>query len=160
VTDIPDETALAFATAQTQQQLAEVSLARLHEHTRQLDAIVRDAVRRAFLEELKTLHAELERVTVRLRTLHHAAVGRLFWVTLASAVFGLGAGLIPAVCLIPSPAEIAQRQTTVATLTAAGGRAQLSRCVTARGPARLCIRVDVAAGAFGATGDYYLLHEN
>ena len=144
-----DAFALAFATAQTQQQLAEQSLTRLAEHTRGLDALLRAGLRRAFVEELQAVHQETERAVRSLRTLQRRALTRLPLVTAACAAVGLAAGLTPAYWLIPSPREIAQRQATVA--------AQLSPCALPHGQARLCVRIDRAAGAFGPAGDYFVL---
>jgi hypothetical protein len=160
MTNVPDEIAMVFAAAQTQQQVAEAALDRLQRHTQQLDALVRDTVRRAHLEGLQALHFETERALTGLRDLHRAALPRAFWMTLGSAAFGLAMSLILGVCFIPSKAEIAQRQATLATLIASGAQAQLSRCATPHAAPKLCIRVDASAGSFGPTRDYYLVHED
>jgi len=79
--------------------------------------------------------------------------------TVGSAAAGLIATLILGACYIPSKDEIAQRQATLAALIASGAQAQLSRCTPPHGEPQLCIRVNTTAGAFGATHDYYLVHE-
>ena len=42
--DLPDEIALIYAAAQTQQQQAQETLDRPHQHAQQLDALVRDTL--------------------------------------------------------------------------------------------------------------------
>lgn len=158
MTEPPDALALAFATAQTQQQLADAALKKLHEHTRGLDTIVRETVRTAMLEQLKALHVETDRTVEALRRVHRRALNRVFVLTLASAAFGLALGLTPMFVFIPSPEEIVQRQATVAALNAQGARAQLNPCADAHGHPRLCVRIDRTAGAFGPIGDYAVIH--
>jgi hypothetical protein len=159
MTDVPDEIALLYATAQTQQQQAQDALDRLQQHTQQLEAVVRDTARRVLSEGLRTLHNESERARASLQALHRAALPRVFWMTLGSAAAGLLITLILGACYVPSKDEIAQRQATLAALIAAGAQAQLSRCTTPHGAPKLCIRVDPTAGTFGAAHDYYLVHE-
>jgi len=157
--DLPDEIALIYAAAQTQQQQAQEALDRLQQHTQQLDALVRDTVRYAAVEALHAVHSEAERARASLHEVHRAALPRVFWMTLGSAAAGLIAVLILGACFVPSKEEIAQRQATLAALIAAGAQAQLSRCTPPHGDPQLCIRVNTAAGAFGITHDYYLVHE-
>ena len=160
MTNVPDEIAMVFAAAQTQQQVAEAAIEQLKRHAQQLESLVRDTVRRAHLEGLHALRAETERALAGLQELHRAALPRAFWLTLGSAAFGLAISLILGVCFIPSKAEIAQRQATLATLIASGAQAQLSRCATPHSAPKLCIRVNAAAGSFGPARDYYLVHED
>jgi hypothetical protein len=159
MTEETDEIAMAFAAAQTQQQSAEAILDRLQRHTQQLETVVRDSARRALLEGLRELRAETARAVAGLKELHRAALPRTVWFTLGSAAFGLVTTLLLGVCFVPSKDEIAQRQATLATLIAAGAQAQLSRCASPHAAPKLCIRVDPSAGSFGATHDYYLVHE-
>jgi hypothetical protein len=159
MTNVPDEIALIFATAQTQQQQAQDALDRLQHHTQQLEAVVRDAARRALSEGLRAVHVEAERARAGLQELHRTALPRVFWFTLGSAAAGLVTTLILGACFVPSKDEIAQRQATLAALIAAGAQAQLSHCTTPHAGPKLCIRVDSAAGSFGPTHDYYLVHE-
>jgi len=158
MTDLPDEIALIYAAAQTQQQQAQQVLDRLQQHTRQLESLVRETVMRAGSESLRGLHSEAERARASLQEVHRAALPRILWMTLGSAAAGLIATLILGACFVPSKEEIAQRQATLAALIASGAQAQLSRCTPPHGEPQLCIRVNTAAGAFGATHDYYLVH--
>jgi superfamily II RNA helicase len=159
MTDLPDEIALIYAAAQTQQQQAHEALDRLQQHTQQLDALVRDTVRHAAVEALHAVHSEAERARVSLQEVHRAALPRVLWMTVGSAAAGLIATLILGACFVPSKEEIAQRQATLAALIASGAQAQLSRCTPPHGEPQLCIRVNTLAGPFGATHDYYLVHE-
>jgi hypothetical protein len=123
MTNVPDEIAMIFAAAQTQQQAADTAIEQLKRQTQQLEPLVRDAVRRA-------LRVETDRTLTGLQELHRAALPRASWFTLGSAAFGLAASLILGVCFVPSKAEIAERQATLAALMASGAQAQLSRCAT------------------------------
>jgi hypothetical protein len=160
MTNVPDEIAMVFAAAQTQQQVAEAAIEQLKRHTQQLEPLVRETIRRALLEGVHALRVETDRALTGLQELHRGALPRAFWLTLGSAAFGLVATLILGVCFIPSREEIAQRQATLAALMASGAQAQLSRCATPHGAPKLCIRVDPAAGPFGVARDYYLVHQD
>jgi hypothetical protein len=157
--DVPDEIALIYAAAQTQQQQAHEALDRLQQHTQQLDALVRQTIRHAATEALHGVSLEAERACARLQAVQRAALPRVLWMTVGSAAAGLIATLILSACFVPSKEEIAQRQATLAALIASGAQAQLSRCTPPHGEPQLCIRVNTAAGPFGATHDYYLVHE-
>jgi hypothetical protein len=88
MTNVPDEIAMVFAAAQTQQQMADAAIEQLKRHTQQLEPLVRDAVRRALADGLRGLHAETDRALTGLQELHRAALPRAFWFTLGSAAFG------------------------------------------------------------------------
>jgi hypothetical protein len=160
MTDTSSDLALLFATAQTQQQSAELALERLDQHLRGLNAEIRLIIRQTLANGLEELSDEAEQTIQSLSALHHAALPRVFWVTLGSAAAGLLTTLLLGVCLIPSKDEIAQRQATMAVLIASGAQSQLSHCTPPQGPPQLCIRVDSAAGPLGATKNYYLVHED
>ena len=49
---------LLMETAQTHQSLADAALQRLRTHTQDLDAVVRDEIRRTLVEELRSLASE------------------------------------------------------------------------------------------------------
>ena len=94
MTNVPDEIAMVFAAAQTQQQVAEAAIEQMKRHARQLEPLVRDAVRRAHLEGLHALRAETERAVKGLQELHRAALPRAFWLTLGSAATAASAASI------------------------------------------------------------------
>ena len=64
---------LLMEAAQTHQSLVEAALERLKAHTGELDAIVREEIRRTLVDELQTLAAESKGATRSLRTLRRAA---------------------------------------------------------------------------------------
>lgn len=153
---------MLMESAQAQQRLAQDLLTRLHAHTEDLDAIVRDEIRRTLIEELKALQTAIDSAALNLSRLKRITVGR---VTLLAAALGLISGLAaPAVVFfrLPSPQEIAslekQRQALSLNLEAlrrAGGGVELRQCGQ---PARLCARVDARAPKYGLDGDFYVLH--
>jgi len=149
MSDLPDEIALIYAAAQTQQQQAHEILDRLEQHSQQLDALVREAVRRAASETLRDLYSEAERARASLQALQRAAMPRVMGWTLGSAAAGLIATLILGACFVPSKEEIAQRQATLAALIASGAQAELSRCTPSHGDPQTRSRV-CASSAAGA----------
>ena len=112
-------------------------LDRLQHHTQQLEAIVRESVRRATAESQHRQHRETERARASLQDLHRAALPRVVGWTLGSAAAGLVGTLILGAFFVPSKEEIAQRQATLAALIASGAQAQLSRCTPPRGDPQL-----------------------
>lgn len=80
---------LLLEVAQTHQQLADAALARLKEHTAGLDAVVREQIRRMFIEELRGVHLESQRAMESLRRLREARDRRVVlwsvWVAALSA---------------------------------------------------------------------------
>ena len=137
------------------------SLERLRAHTQDLDAIVRDEIRRSLIDELRGLTAEVERAMEALGGLRRAVTRRLLM-----GVFGLAAAVsaVPAVAvwwLLPSPGEIgalrAERSVltrNLAELGARGARVQWGRCGSAR---RLCVRIERHAPTYGGTADYAIV---
>lgn len=65
--------------AQTHQQLAESALENLEQHTRGLDAVVRQEIRRTLIEELRAVHEESERTANALRRVRRALTAHRFW---------------------------------------------------------------------------------
>jgi hypothetical protein len=152
---------LLMEAAQAQQRLGQDSLERLAAHTRDLDAIVREEIRRTLAEELGSLASESRGAAQSLRRLRRAANLRTFlWAITAAAVCSAIA-MGEAWWLIPSPRELtalrARRDAlaaSVARLRRQGGSIDLRRC-GAR--ARLCVRVDRRAPAYGKDADYLIV---
>jgi hypothetical protein len=154
---------LLLDTAQAHQQSAEQHLTALKAHTRDLDAIVRDEIRRTLVEELQLLTAEIDKALRALQSLARAA-------TLRAASWSVGlatlAALLPGLALwwcTPSTAELAalrsQRDALMANilrLEAQGARAEWRRCGEAQ---RLCVRIEHGAPAFGEAGDFYIVKD-
>lgn len=157
MTESADEQALAFEAARTTQQLATATCEALAAQVRTLHTTVRDALRRAFVEELADLRRETGAATQALRQLERRTHRHLLWITPVSVMAGLTLGLAAAFWTVPPLEEIAQRRATVAALNVRGGEAQLSSCQDTHHAVRVCVRVDTHAGAFGPQHDYYLL---
>jgi hypothetical protein len=153
---------LLMESAQAHQRLVDESLATLRAHTRGLDAVVRDEIRRIFIEEVQSLHAETERTTSALRAAARAAglrtglfalaVSAVCWITPAAVLWNR----------IPSRTEIqvlrADRDAlteNLAGLEAAGARVEWRRCGERR---RLCARIDRSAPAYGERADFLVLN--
>lgn len=152
---------LLMEAAQAQQHLGEESLERLGAHTRELEAIVRDEIRRTVGEELAGIASESGRAAQSLRQLRRAANLRmLIWtVSITAACSAVAMG--EAWWMLPSRHEIAALRARrdalaadIARLEARGGSIHLSRC-GAR--ARLCVQVDRHAPAYGAHADYLIV---
>lgn len=152
------ETGLLLDLAKQQHETAEAAVKRLADHTRGLDDTLRDAIRRALITELGALQSELDDAVIALRAVHRTAHTRAIWITPLFAVLGAALGLLPVLAFVPSRAEIAKRQATVAALDARGGAIHLQHCTQDDGTSHLCVRIDKAAGGFGPGGRYYLVN--
>jgi hypothetical protein len=147
--------------AQTQQRLAEAQLRKLLAHTEALDEVVRGEIRRTLIDELAALTAECDRASAAVRGVQRAAQrrGNLWTVGIALACTFIPGAF--ARFALPSAADIAalraQRDAlaqNVARLERQGGKVDWRACGDA---ARLCVRVDRGAPAYGGHGDYYIL---
>jgi hypothetical protein len=152
---------LLMESAQTHHKMAETHLERLRAHTEDLDGVVRAEIRRTLVEELAELTAESARAVGALQRMKRAADLRsLLW----AVVLAVLATAIPGVLmhwLLPSASEIDslrgrrdQLQTNVRLLERRGGRSEWRYCGNT---ARLCIRIDKSAPAYGETGDYFVV---
>jgi hypothetical protein len=152
---------LLMESVQAQQKLVEANIAGLQAHTRDLDEIVRDTIRRTLIEELEALTAESRRAATALQSLGRLAISRA-----ATWGFGLTAlcSAIPGAVLwwsLPSGPEIAalraQRDeltTGIARLQAAGGQIEWRRCGATL---RLCVRIERAEPAYGDHADFLIV---
>jgi uncharacterized protein YPO0396 len=164
MSDAADKT-LAFGllmeTAQAHQRLAETQLERLRDHAQELDSVVRDEIRRTFIEELQGLSAETRRAVQSLERIRRAA-------TLRSALWSIGVTVLCASIpvgivqfILPTSREIGELRTqrealnmNIAALQRQGGRIDLKHCGA---DGRLCVRVDSKAPKFGEKADYYVV---
>lgn len=161
VDDATMKVGLLMESAQVHQKLAEGQLEKLRAHTQDLDAVVRDEIRRTLVEELQMLTAETARATRALQKLRSGAARRGMVLILSGAVL---CGLVPialASWALPSPADIAtlrarreELAANVAKLELQGGRIEWRRCGEGR---RLCVRVDRKAPSYGEKADYYVI---
>ncbi len=147
--------------AAQQQQQARSAIEQLGAVVRGLDAIVRQEIRSALVEEFQALGDASHHAAQALDSVRRAASLRIaLWA--AGVVCACAAiPLTLAWSVLPSRVEItrmrAERdrlQESVALLEQRGGKADLRRC----GPAsRLCVRIDRTAPAYGAHGEYLVV---
>jgi len=151
---------LLMEAAQAQQRLGQESLERLAAHARDLDVIVRDEIRRTVAEALGEVGSESRRATESLQRMRRAANVRvLFWtITIATVCSGVAMGEVW--WMLPSRSEIAALRARRDLLTAnivrleqRGGMLDIKTC-GAR--ARLCVRIDRTAPAYGSGADYLI----
>jgi hypothetical protein len=155
---------LLMESAQAHQKLAETHLERLRAHTDDLDAVVRDEIRRTLVEELKMLTVESSRATEALRRIRRAWTLRGALWSIATVVLCTGIPISIGRWALPSAPQIAAMQArrdelaaNIATLERRGGRIDWRRCGES---ARLCVRVDRKAPTYGEKADYYAVAGN
>ena len=151
---------LLMESAQAHQKLAETYLEELRAHTRDLDAVVRDEIRRTLIEELQMLWGESRRVTEALQRIGRSATMRVGLWSVVTSILCAGIPLAIVRWALPSAPEIAALQArrdelsaSVAILERQGGRIDWRRCGE---KARLCVRVDRKAPAYGDKSDYFV----
>lgn len=149
---------LLMEAAQAQQRLGQESLERLAAHARDLDLIVRDEIRRAVVETLGNLTSESRRATESLQRMRRAVnVRTLLW-TVSMAMICSGVAMGEAWWLLPSQSEIAalraRRDALAANIADLERRGGLLDVKTCGARARLCVRIDRRAPAYGSGADY------
>jgi hypothetical protein len=152
---------LLLESAQAQQRSVEENIQSLKAHTRDLDAVVRDEIRRTLIDEMQALSAETYRAMAALRAMGRAASLRAsLWSLLCASL----SALIPGVLLwwsMPTTAELSALRerrdalaANVAHLESQGGRVAWRQCGE---PPRLCVRIDRSAPAYGEGGDFFVI---
>jgi hypothetical protein len=160
-----DDKTMAFGllmeSAQAHQKLAESQLQKLRDHTRDLDGVVRDEIRRTMVDELQTLTAETSRAIHALEKIRRGAGVRTALGSLGLAVTCAIAPIAVAKLTLPSAAEVNALQAKhdeltvkVSRLEQRGGRIDLRQCGISL---RLCVQVDLKAPKYGDKADYYVL---
>jgi hypothetical protein len=151
---------LLMESVQAHQKLAESQLEQLCAHTRELDAVVRDEIRRTLIEELQLLWAESKRATEAMQRIGRSATLRVGFWSMVIAILCTGMPLAIVRWALPSGPEIAALQArrdelsaSVAILEGQGGRIEWRRCGER---ARLCVRVDRKAPTYGEKSDYFV----
>lgn len=152
---------LLMESAQVHQKLAEGQLEKLRAHTADLDAVVRDEIRRTLVDELQLLTAETTRAARALQKLRSGAAWRGMVLSLSGAMLCALVPIALARWALPSPADIAtlrarrdELAASVAKLEQQGGRIEWRRCGETK---RLCVRVDRKAASYGEKADYYVI---
>lgn len=152
---------LLMEAAQAQQRLGAESLERLAAHTRDLDVIVRDEVRRTLAEALGSVASESGRATESLRRMRRAAGARMLLWTVSVAMICSGAAIGEVWWLLPSQSEIAalrsRRDALAANIARLEQRGGLLDVRTCGARARLCVRVDRSAPTYGPGADYLVV---
>ncbi len=152
---------LLMETAHSHQELVDASLKQLQAHTQDLDQVVRDEIRRAVVAEAGALIDEGARTADMLRSMRRVASARLGW---WGALIGVAPCIAVALLLawwLPTPGQVtalrAEQQrlsAVIAQLADSGGRIDLRHCGES---ARLCVRVDRRAPAYGEQADYLVV---
>lgn len=160
----PDEAmrlGLLFEAAQAQQRLGQESLERLAAHTRDLDAIVRDEIRRTVAEALGSVASESRLATQSLQRVRRAANMRTLLWTVTIAMVCSGAAMGEAWWMLPSTREMAalraRRDALAANIDGLERRGGSLDVRTCGARARLCVRVDRKAPAYGPDADYLVV---
>jgi hypothetical protein len=151
---------LLLETAERHQKLAEAAIGKLNEQVQGLDVMVRDQIRRAVVEEMKSVQVETQTAVEELQRVKRAAnVGVTLW-TIGLTAISAAIALFVAWWVLPTRAEIAALRTerdglasNVAVLNQGGARADLRLC----GTRRLCVRVDLKAPRYGESSDYLVI---
>src|SRR5258707_9438850 len=101
---------LLMESVQAHQKLAESHLEQLRAHTRDLDAVVRDEIRRTLIEELQMLWAESKRTTEALQRIGRSATLRAGLWSIVITILCTGIPLAVARWALPSGPGIAALQ--------------------------------------------------
>jgi hypothetical protein len=160
-----DEKTMAFGllmeSAQAHQKLAETELEKLRDHTRDLDGVVRDEIRRTLVDELQMLTVETARAIGALEKMRRVVTMRSAFASAAVAMACAIAPIVVAKLTLPSPADVAsltarrdQLTRNISTLKQLGGGVDLRRCGTSL---HLCVQVDLKAPRYGDKADYYVI---
>jgi len=152
---------LLMEAARAQQSLSQESLDRLAAHTRDLEAIVRDEMRRTLAEELGSIAGESRRAAESLQRLRRAANLRVLLWTVSMAAICSGVAITEAWWMLPSQRQVAALRarrdalvSNIARLQQRGALLDVRKCGE-RG--RLCVRVDRSAPAYGPGADYLVV---
>ena len=152
---------LLMEAAHANQKLADASLKKLRSTSQEMLDAVRDDVRRLLLEELQSLAGDAQHAADALRHVQRVVNLRVgVWslsLTLLCSIVPLGV----AWWIVPSQSDIATLRArysglraNVAALEAQGGGVELRRCGEG---ARLCVRVDRTAPAYGERSDFLVV---
>jgi hypothetical protein len=155
---------LLMESAQAHQKLAESQLQQLSAHTRDLDAVVRDQIRRTLIEELQMLWAESKRTTEALQKVGRNAAVRVGLWSIAITIPCTAIPLASLRWVLPSASEISalrarhdELSAAIAALERRGGGIDWRRCGE---KSRLCVRVDRKAPAYGDKADYFVVADH
>jgi hypothetical protein len=161
IDDMTMKLGLLMESVQAHQRLAESHLEQLRAHTGDLDAVVRDEIRRTLIEELQMLWAESKRATEALQRIGRGAAVRTGLWSIVIAILCTGIPMAIMRWALPSGAEITamrarrdELSASIAILEGRGGRIDWRHCGET---ARLCVRVDRKAPMYGDKADYFVV---
>ena len=118
---------LLMESAQAHQKLADAHLEKLRAHTRDLDGVVREEIRRTFIEELQALTEESKRAAQALQGMKRAAnIRGLLW-TVVAAILCTAIPSAFAHWLLPSASEVASLRAERDRLTSSVTRLEQQR---------------------------------
>lgn len=157
----PLQLGLLLETVQSQQRLAQETLAQLREQLQSLERGVRAEVACAAREAFLEMSLETDALRTQLRGLRRAAGLRALASSAAAALAGAAVVVFAVRLWVPTPAQIDALRTRRALFSADikrlreyGGSIELRRC-GARG--LLCVRVQRSGPVYGAHGDFLLV---
>jgi hypothetical protein len=152
---------LLMESVQAHQKLAESHMEQLRAHTRDLDAVVRDEIRRTLIEELQSLWAECKQAARALQRIRRGATVRAGLWSIVIAILCTGIPMAIMRWALPSGSEVTalrarrdELSASVAILEGRGGRIDWRHCGER---ARLCVRVDRKAPTYGENADYFIV---
>lgn len=154
---------LMMESARAQQALAATHLERLTAHTRDIDGVVREEIRRTLIEELGEVTAETQRAARALQALRRSAHLHGISCSVLAAVLCTAIPTAVVRWVLPSRAQIAQLRAqrdaltdNLARLERRGARVEWRSCGA---DLKLCVRVDAAAPVYGPNADYRVVKE-
>jgi hypothetical protein len=152
---------LLMETAERQQKLAEAAIGKLNEQAQGLEAVMRDQIRRALVEEMKVVKAETQRAIEALQRVKRAPNARVTFWTIGLTAISAGIALFVVWWVLPTRVEIAalrserdELASNIGVLNQRGARANLRQC----GTRHLCVRVDLTAPRYGESHDYLVIN--
>ncbi len=126
-----------------------------------LERVVRQEIRSAFVEEFQMLGAASQRAAEALHGVRRAASMRIAAWAVALSVACSAIPVVVSWAVIPSRAALAQMRrerdelaASVDRLQLQGGKIDLQRCGVER---RLCVRIERSAPAYGPQADYLVV---
>lgn len=139
----------------------QAAIERLGAFAEDLDRVVRQEIRSAFIEEFQMLGAASQRAADALNGVRRAASMRIAAWAIALALTCSAIPVAVSWAVMPSRAALAQMRrerdelaASVAQLDQQGGKIDLRRCGVER---RLCVRIERSAAAYGPQGDYLIV---
>jgi hypothetical protein len=143
---------------ETQQRTVDSALQRLHAHTRDLDALVRDEIRRTLIAMLQEFMNEAAGAAQTMKEVRKRFSFKAAVLGVAIATLGTTLPACIGMWLLPSQREIASLRAqhgelarNIEELRRQGAGVEWTRCGDSR---RLCMHIDRSAPVFGEHGEF------